>query len=145
MIAWTHLCVITKFVLAILYWQFCIDNFVLAILYWQGKFENQSPVAVGPLPKAHYALEAYSNETWNMVILALSSCLNIFQKYQAKSFLHFRIILRRDILFQKPVETKGFYKKAYFGRYHEYYTDRYYMAVGPFEKEPGKGLCDWGF
>merc|ERR1711974_352521 len=34
----------------------------------------------------------------------------------------------------EPVETKGFYKKAYFGRYHEYYTDRYYMAVGPVEK-----------
>ena len=41
-------------------------------VHCQGKFENKSPVAVGPLPKAHYALEAYSNETWKMV-MALSS------------------------------------------------------------------------
>ena len=44
----------------------------------------------------------------------------------------------RDILFQEPVDTKGFYKKAYFGVYQEYYTDRYYLAVGKVEKEQGK-------
>lgn len=36
------------------------------------------------------------------------------------------------------METKGFYKKAYYGRYQEYYTDRYYLAVGKVEKEQGK-------
>ena len=40
--------------------------------YWQGKFEYETPVAVGPLPKAYYALEAYTDETWNMVTVVFS-------------------------------------------------------------------------
>ena len=33
---------------------------------------NETPVAVGPLPKAYYALEAYTDETWKMVTVVFS-------------------------------------------------------------------------
>ena len=44
--------------------------------------------------------------------------------------------------FQKPEDTCGFYKTAYSGQYHEYYTDRYYMAVGNVDKEQGEEVRD---
>ena len=50
--------------------------------------------------------------------------------------------LHTDILFQKPETTKGFFKQAYYGFYQEYYTDRYYLAVGKVEKEQGKKSLD---
>ena len=37
--------------------------------HWQDTFEIGKPINVGPLPKGHYALEAYSNNTWEMVII----------------------------------------------------------------------------
>ena len=38
----------------------------------QGKFENGAPFEIKPaLPKGHYALEAFSNKTWEMVRLLI--------------------------------------------------------------------------
>ena len=95
--------------------------------YWQGIFEHESPYATGPLPKAYYALEAHRRFTLggSIMVTLVCSFLKIFS-------------VHTDILFQKPELTKGFYKKAYNGLFQEYYTDRYYLAVGNVEKEQGK-------
>ena len=69
-----------------------------------------------------------------------NSCLLFLETSCQTSFAVQRKIfsVHTDILFQNPELTKGFYKKAYNGLFQEYYTDRYYLAVGNVEKEQGK-------